>query len=81
MKEVVASTVFNKRDDGQWYWHTKALNNEIVADGAEGYKNIEDAINGFFVSQGIRYDKNHWPNGYEFVGLADNQLQIKKYLK
>jgi hypothetical protein len=80
MKEVVASTIFTKQN-GQWYWRTKALNNEIVADGAEGYKNIEDAINGFFVSQGIRYDKNHWPDGYEFVGLSDNQLQIKKYTK
>lgn len=33
--------------DGQWYWHFQANNNEIIADGAEGYAsehNVKRAI-------------------------------------
>ena len=28
---------YGKNRDGQWYWHIKAGNNEIIAEG-EGYK-------------------------------------------
>lgn len=82
-KEIISRTVFQKNSNNNlWYWHTKALNNEIVADGSEGYHNIEDAIAGFFVAQGVHnYDKNHWPDGYEFVGLSDSVLQINKHLQ
>jgi uncharacterized protein YegP (UPF0339 family) len=45
-------TVFTQNDAGQWFWHTKASNGNIVADGAEGYNRIEGAIHGFLSSRG-----------------------------
>jgi len=27
----------SKGKDGKWYWHARAINGKIVADGAEGY--------------------------------------------
>jgi uncharacterized protein YegP (UPF0339 family) len=82
-REVVSRTVFRKnKTNKNWYWHTKALNNEIIADGSEGYNNVDDAIKGFFLAQGIQnYDENHWPDGYEFLGLSDDALQINKLNK
>lgn len=74
--------MFRKNNtDNLWYWHTKALNNEVVADGAEGYNNLDDAISGFFVAQGIAYNKDHWPDGYVFMELSDNFLQINKLVQ
>jgi uncharacterized protein YegP (UPF0339 family) len=81
-KQVVARTVFTLNEKNkQWYWHTKALNNEVIADGAEGYNHLEDAISGFFKSQGVEYDKDHWPDGYVFMELSDKFLQINKLTK
>lgn len=81
-KQVVARTVFKRNETNKhWYWHTKALNNEVVADGGEGYKQRDDAIAGFFKSQGVQYDNDHWPDGYVFMELSDNFLQINKLTK
>lgn len=81
-KEIVSRTMFKKNPSNkEWYWHTKAFNNEVIADGSEGYKNLEDAIEGFFISQGVRYNKDHWPDGYVFMELSDNFLQINKLSK
>lgn len=33
-----------KGKDGDWYWHLKADNGQIIADGGEGYKNKLDAL-------------------------------------
>lgn len=47
-------TVFSRKDNGaEWFWHTKADNGQIVADGSEGYNNLNDSIHGFLVSQGV----------------------------
>lgn len=81
-REVVAKTMFKKNATNKhWYWHTKALNNEVVADGGEGYNNLDDAIAGFFKAQGVKYDGNHWPDGYVFMELSDDFLQINKLNK
>lgn len=81
-KQVVAKTMFKKNHTNKlWYWHTKALNNEVIADGSEGYNNLDDAIAGFFKSQGVKYDENHWPDGYVFMELSEDFLQINKFTK
>jgi uncharacterized protein YegP (UPF0339 family) len=33
--------------NGDYYWHIKAKNGEIVADGSEGYKTTQGLKNGF----------------------------------
>lgn len=35
-----------KGTDGQWRWCLRAGNNEIIADGAEGYRRRIDAMHG-----------------------------------
>jgi uncharacterized protein YegP (UPF0339 family) len=30
--------------NGQWYWSYQAGNNKILADGGEGYHNLQDAL-------------------------------------
>ena len=80
--EVVTRTLFNQGEDKQWYWQTKALNNEIVADGSEGYKSLKNAIHGFFVSQGVQYVAlGAWPQNFGPLTRIDNETyQIQKYL-
>jgi uncharacterized protein YegP (UPF0339 family) len=38
--------VWKSDEDGQWYWHLRAKNGEIVADGAEGYSSYDKAVEG-----------------------------------
>lgn len=45
-------TTWYEGEDGQWYWRTQAANNEVVATGAEGYEHVDDAMSGWYVSQG-----------------------------
>lgn len=81
--EVTTRTTFNQSEsDKQWYWQTKAINNEIVADGSEGYKTLKNAMKGFFVSQGVEYVPfGSWPTGYGPLTRIDEQnYQISKYL-
>lgn len=32
--------------NGNWYWHLRAANNQIVATGAEGYTTETNCLNG-----------------------------------
>ena len=44
---MTATFQYFEGDDGDYYWRLRDSNNEIVADGAEGYvseSNVEDAI-------------------------------------
>jgi len=41
----MAKFEYGKGKDGQWYWHLKAKNAEIVACG-EGYKSRRSALRG-----------------------------------
>ena len=36
--------VFQSEQNGQWYWHLLADNNEKIAVGGEGYHNKKDAL-------------------------------------
>ena len=82
--EVVSRTMFRQNETNKlWYWHTKAMNNEIVADGGEGYHNKDDAIRGFFAAQGIPInDWKLWPENYSVIpGVSEDHFQINKYTK
>ncbi|QDT52428.1 hypothetical protein Pan44_04390 [Caulifigura coniformis] len=37
--------------NGNWYWHLKASNGRIIADGAEGYTNENDCLAGISLVQ------------------------------
>lgn len=80
--EVVTRTFFYQGQDEQWYWKTKALNNEVIADGSEGYTTLRNALNGFFLSQGVTRDQfGEWPVNYgPLLKLPENQFQVNKYL-
>lgn len=80
--EVVTRTNFYQSEDKQWYWQTKAINNEIVADGSEGYKTLKNAIKGFFIAQGVEYVAfGAWPTNFGPLTRIDNEhYQINKYL-
>lgn len=81
-RQVVAKTCFTLNDrDSLWYWKTKALDNEVVASGEEGYHSLNEAITAFFTSQGVKYSDDHWPGGYVFMELSDKFLQINKLTK
>jgi hypothetical protein len=45
-------TTWFEDENGEWRWHTQADNNEIVATSGEGYENHQDAISGWYVSEG-----------------------------
>lgn len=45
-------TTWFEDEAGEWRWHTQAANGDIVADSGEGYENHQDAITGWYVSQG-----------------------------
>jgi hypothetical protein len=45
-------TTWFEDEAGEWRWHTQAANNEIVATSGEGYANHQDAITGWYVSEG-----------------------------
>lgn len=80
--EVVAKTFFFQGDDDLWYWHTKALNNEIIRDGGEGYTSLRNALNGFFTQQGVAYEFGSWPKNYSaLMKMPENRFQINKHLE
>lgn len=82
MPEVVSRTLFYEGSDSKWYWHTKALNNEIIADGGEGYEKLKDAMTGFFLSQGVQYEQfGSWPSQFgPMTKLPENKYQINKFV-
>lgn len=84
-REVVSRTLFRKsQSNGEWYWSTKALNNQIIATGGEGYKDLKDAIRGFFVSQGVHLEDGQSlddVDGYVGTQLSTAQFQINKFIK
>jgi len=51
---IVTVTEFEQSSqNGEWYWHTKAANGEVVGGSmGEGYKELRKAVNGFFAQQG-----------------------------
>lgn len=38
-------TIHQSPANGQWYWHLKARNGRIVADGGEGYMRRAQVVN------------------------------------
>lgn len=80
--EVVTRTFFFQGSNKDWYWSTKALNNEIIADGSEGYKTLKDAMKGFFLTHGVvKEDFGSWPNNFgPLLKLPENKFQINKFL-
>ena len=38
--------LFKSDKNNQWYWNLNAANHKVIATGAEGYINKQDAING-----------------------------------
>ena len=38
--------LYKSTSNNQWYWQFRADNHEPIADGAEGYINKQDALNG-----------------------------------
>lgn len=55
--------LYKSDKNNQWYWNLNAANNQVIATGAEGYINKQDAIHGINLvksgasSSGI-YDKS-----------------------
>jgi uncharacterized protein len=46
MELSVYFILFKSDKNNQWYWNLNANNNKIIATGAEGYINKQDALNG-----------------------------------
>ena len=80
--EVVTRTFFYQGEDKNWYWQTKSLNNEVIADGSEGYQTLRSALKGFFLSHGIDKEEfGEWPGSFgPLIKLPENKFQINKYL-
>lgn len=38
--------LYKSEKNNQWYWNLNASNNQVIATGAEGYINKQDAIHG-----------------------------------
>lgn len=41
--------LFKSDKNNQWYWNMNADNHKIIATGAEGYVNKQDAVNGIYL--------------------------------
>lgn len=81
MPEIVSKTIFYQLQNDLWNWQTKALNNEIIAEGTEGHTKLQEALVSFFEQQGERYVLGQWPVNYgPFVQLPDGKYQINKFL-
>lgn len=55
--------LFKSDKNGQWYWNLNSANNKIIATGAEGYVNKQDALHGISLVKGSAataktYDKS-----------------------
>lgn len=88
MSNVVNRTHFRRRPQGdppdvvwQWYWQTKANNEQIVAVGGEGYDKVHSAINGFMAGQGLPDWKpgDPFPEQYRVEKFDDYHYVITKY--
>lgn len=44
--ELMYFILFKSDKNNQWYWNLNASNHKIIATGAEGYINKQDAIHG-----------------------------------
>ena len=51
MSLLKSKTEFYKDESDEWRWRTTSTNNNKIANSGEGYKNKEDAWNGFWSSQ------------------------------
>ncbi len=38
--------LYKSEKNSEWYWNLNADNHKVIATGAEGYKNKQDAIHG-----------------------------------
>ncbi|HEY5779860.1 MAG TPA: YegP family protein [Terrimicrobiaceae bacterium] len=56
--------IWKSNRDGEWYWHFKAKNGELVASG-EGYKNKSDCLHAIDLLRASAKDKvwNLTPEG------------------
>lgn len=43
--------LFKSSANQQWYWNLNAGNHQVIATGAEGYVNKQDALNGIRLVQ------------------------------
>jgi uncharacterized protein YegP (UPF0339 family) len=74
---IVSITEFEQSEqNGEWYWHTKAANGEVVGGSmGEGYKELRKAVNGFFAQQGAEaFD----PAYSELIKISDTLYRIEK---
>ena len=44
--EVTGKAKVYEGEDGEYYWHAKALNGDIIAYGGQGYTRENDAVHG-----------------------------------
>ena len=74
--KIVSITEFVRSyEDDQWYWTTKAANNEPVSDGAEGYGELRKALAGFAVSQGGELSESF----SKLVKVNDREYHLRRY--
>ena len=80
--EVVTRTTFFAGEGDQWFWETKSLTNEVIADGGEGYPTLRECIAGYFQQQNIPYGiAEKWPSNYgPLQRLQETQYQINKFI-
>lgn len=77
MARIVSVTEFEQSSqNGEWYWHTKASNGEVVGGSmGEGYKELRGAVNGFFAQQGVAPGD---PAYSELIKVSDTLHRIEK---
>lgn len=72
--------------NGQWYWSYRAGNNRILADGGEGYYNLQDALESMAQVVGgqildpdeisKRHAGNEPPKNLKFIKRGDEVIPV-----
>lgn len=80
--EVITRTMFFTAGNDVWYWQTKSISNEVIAQGEESYPSLRDCIAGYFEQQNISYGiAEKWPSNYgPLQRLQETQYQINKFI-
>jgi uncharacterized protein YegP (UPF0339 family) len=92
---MIKAQIFPSANDGQWYWHIKSHNGQIVAIGGEGYvskNNCKRAFNRFIKNvlktipasvfnelQQLEFSQSLWPDDLVVEVLDKRGRVVQEY--
>lgn len=68
------------KNEKRWGWVTKSPNGNEIGEAGQNYRNLEDAVNGYFSKEGLpQWNRDDpFPDGYQVEKTGPDSFVIHK---